>query len=159
MDEEEDPFAEQPLVPVLRTEERILQSLREQLQGGLLSLLDYERAAKGAVKVLTASEADEIHRPGTTLRKVFTNERRQLQAGLITPDEFQRLKKAAVGALKMPSAGDLQQQAPRASPRDKTASPKASPREKKLKASPRRFQISSSVKSRAGAMSTRPAVA
>ena len=98
-DDEDDPFAERAMNPVLRTEEKILEALRGQLQVGVLSLQDYEKAASGAVKVLSPDEADLIHRPGTTLRLVFSNERRQLKAGLISQEEFVRMRKAAVGAI------------------------------------------------------------
>lgn len=95
IDDDDDPFAEQPLRPVLRTAEKILAALRQQLTNGLITLQDYERAARNAVAVLTEEEASAAALPGHTLRIVFTNEKRQLQSGLITEAEFARLKKVA----------------------------------------------------------------
>ncbi len=97
-DDAEDPFAEQPLRPVLRTEEKILAELRKQLQMGLISLREYGKAARSCVAVLTEEEALSVAIPGQTLRMVFTNERRQFESGLITEAEFARLRKAAVAA-------------------------------------------------------------
>jgi hypothetical protein len=118
----EDPFAEQPLRPVLRTEEKILAELRKQLQLGLISMREYSKAARNAVAVLTAEEAVSLATPGHTLRMVFTNERRQFESGLITESEFARLKRAAV-ALRT-SSGAIPQLTGQESPRSGTGSPR-----------------------------------
>ncbi len=78
---------------MLRTEDKILSALRRQLCAGLLSLADYEKAARNAVAVLSSEEAEAAALPGHTLRIVFTNERRQFESGLISEAEFARLKK------------------------------------------------------------------
>jgi hypothetical protein len=56
--DEEDPFAETAINPVIRIEDKLLEQLRSQLQAGLLSLSDYNKAAKGAVKVSYSPASD-----------------------------------------------------------------------------------------------------
>lgn len=109
--DDDDPFSEQPVGPaILRTDEKILAALREQLGRNLISLREYRAAAKNAVSVLTPEEAAAQALPGQTLRLVFANEKKQLEAGLITEEEFAKLRRAAVhsklgrsGSQSMPS--------------------------------------------------------
>lgn len=80
-------------------EERLLASLRSQLQQGLLTLPEYDKAARNAIKALVSERSKPVRMEGSgTLRLVLHNTRKQLQMGLITQEEALKLKQAAVQA-------------------------------------------------------------
>lgn len=84
--------------------------MREQLNKGLITFEEYNKAAKGCVQVVEGEEDGQVYKPGCTLRILFRNGQKQMEAGLISEDDFKNLRRAAVhNKLGLPASPKKQQ--------------------------------------------------